>query len=77
MPGISTWENTCWETAAAVYAFSSMAHSVLWDVAGNQILEADCEAGYAEWNPVFIFKVSLPMKYATAETVRSAFPRYL
>ena len=69
MPGISTWENTCWETAAAVYAFSSMA--------GNQILEADCEVGYAEWNPVFIFKVSLPMKYATAETVRSAFPRYL
>lgn len=58
MSGISGWKNTCWETSAAVYAFSSPPHSDLWDVAGNKILEADCEAGYAEWNPIFLFEVS-------------------
>ena len=53
MPGISAWE-----IAAVVYLFSSMLHTNLWDIAGNQALEADYEAGYVELNPIFIFKAS-------------------
>jgi len=53
MPGISAWE-----TAPAVYSFSSMLHNDLWDIARNQALEANYETGFAELNPIFIYKAS-------------------
>lgn len=53
MPTISAWK-----TAAVVYSLSFMVHTNLWDIAGNQALEDNYEAGYAELNPIFIFKAS-------------------
>lgn len=53
MPGISAWE-----IAAVVYSFYLVLHNKLWDLPRNEVLEASYEIGYAELNPIFIFKVS-------------------
>lgn len=53
MPGISAWE-----IAAVVYSFYLVFHNKLWDLPRNEVLEASYEIGYAELNPIFIFKVS-------------------
>lgn len=73
MPGISAWENTYWEIAAAVYTFTSMVHLNLQNIAKKQALKGDCEVGHAEWNLILIFKARRPIMCATAGTVRSVF----